>query len=228
MSGPIFCDSRGEDLAQSIFENTGESECVFSFPGATIASLTDEICSFLKYSDPEYIYFSAGVNDLTRLAKVNYKKTCVSRFKTENELVTTIMQNIRHAICVILTAKPTTKVIMTPVVGISIADYNNRKKNGPRCRHEKTPSRSYLPDRYQHVINNGIIELNMQIIDLNSEANLETPLVHRYVHKDPGHGKPIRHAYSKLIDGLHPRPDTLRQWGNAYVTAITANINKAE
>ena len=228
MSGPIFCDSRGENLAQTIFECTGESECVFTFHGATIASLTDEICSFLKYSDPKFLYFSAGVNDLTRLIGPKSQRVCVSRFKTENELVTTIMQELKHALNVILTAKPSVKVVITPIVGISIADYNNRKRSGHRRKPAKVPKHWFQPDPYQHIINKAIMELNTQIIDLNIAGNLESPLVHRKIHKDPGNGKPVRHAYSKLNDGLHPRCDTLAQWGKAYVTAIAANANKAE
>ena len=176
MSGPIFCDSRGEGLAQNIFESTGESECVFTFQGATIKSLANEICSFLEYSDPEYIYFSAGVNNLTCLVKVNKAKVCVSRFETEDELISTIINELKQAIRLILAKKPLLKIVMTPIVGVSIADYNNRKDNGPRQVNEKTPVRVYEPDPYQHVINNAISDLNNGIMELNNLGNLETPL----------------------------------------------------
>ena len=138
------------------------------------------------------------------------------------------MRSLKNAIKLILETKANVKVVIVPIVGISIADYNNRKMNGPRQPNEKTPEREYDPDTNQHIINNAITDLNKQILGLKAEGGLESPLVHRYVHKDPGHGKPIRHAFSKLIDGLHPRPDTLVQWGKAYITAIQANSNKLE
>ena len=228
MAVPIFCDSRGEGLAQSIFETTGNSECVFTFNGATIESLTDEICEFLKYSDPTHIYFSAGVNNLTQLIKLGYRKICVSIFTDEAVLINTVMSKLKAAIKRIVLKKPSVKVILVPIVGLSIADYNNKKRNGPRQPNDKTPARHYDPDPYQHIINNALQDLNKQILELNVEGGVETPLVHRYVHKDPGHGRPVRHAYSKLVDGLHPRPDTLKQWGRAYNTAIRANSNRLE
>ena len=228
MAGPIFCDSRGDSLAQAIFEQTGNSECVFTFNGATIESLTDEICEFLKYSDPSHIYFSAGVNNLSQLIKLGNRKICVSRFTDEEVLVKTILGKLKAAVKMILSKKPSIKVVLVPIVGLSIADYNNRKANGPRQTNDKTPVRSYDPDPFQHVIDNAITDLNKEILDLNAIGNLESPLVHRYIHKDPGHGRRVRHAYSKLIDGLHPRSDTLNQWGKAYTTAIRANSNRLE
>ena len=228
MSGPIFCDSRGEGLAQSIFETTGNSECIFTFHGATIQSLTKEICEFLKYSDPTHIYFNAGVNNLTRLVKTGQRKICVSRFSDEDTLVNTVMNELKNAIKTILEINESVKVVIVPIVGVSIADYNNRRENGPRQPDEKKPERAYSPDPNQHIINNALIELNKQILDLNTEGGLESPLLHRYIHKDPGHGKAIRHAYSKLFDGLHPRTDTLVQWGRALTTAIQANTNRLE
>ena len=230
MSGPIFCDSRGEGLAQAIFEMTGNSECIFTFHGATIQTLTDEICEFLKYSDPTHIYFNAGVNNLTQLVRTGRRKICVSRFTDEETLIETVMSDLKTAVRKIVNSDRSgnVKVIIVPIVGLSIADYNNRRENGPRQPDEKTPERTYRPDPDQHIINNAIVDLNKQIVELNVEGGLETPLVHRYIHKDPGHEKATRHAYSKLFDGLHPRPDTLVQWGKALTTAIQANTNRLE
>ena len=101
----------------------------------------------------------------------------------------------------------TVKVILSPLIGISLNMYNKE----PWYHQE------------QEFTNEAVLELNRWMKFKNAKCELETPMLDRKVHKQQGNGRRPVHKYSKLFDELHLRGAIRRDWVRELVRVMQHN-----
>ena len=203
--GPvILTDSRGRYLQDILDKMTGYGPLVRFIPGATINSMYREIRKVTRSNQVSALYLLVGVNDTTWRDSA-LKRTSPIYFTADDlcmELTERVecLMNFAHYTCKI------PRVVMMPIVGLDLVCYNG----------------DLAPNPWQHVLDEGLKKLNYNIITLNAAHINSTPLIHFNIYKCKGHGK-VKTFYCRLWDGLHPRGDTLEQWAEGIMRAMSLN-----
>ena len=201
------CDSRGrylEDALLDIQGDHGRVDVIF-YSGATLGSLKTKIRAYTRCHVVQAAYIMAGVNNITWRDPVTRK--CYLKYHTPPELSDSIMDEIEELLRYCVSTCGLRDVIMVPITGLHLNQYNNFP--------------SWHPEQW--VINWGLMDLNTNIVTMNAACGFSTPLTHHYVHKSTGRNRRMRHHYTRLWDGLHPRGDTLYRWAESLLEAMRRN-----
>ena len=204
-SGPvILTDSRGSYLQDVLDNLVGYGPLVRFIPGATINRMYNEIRDLQKNHQVSALYILVGVNDTTWRDKVTRRS--VPLYFAAEDLCADLTEKFERLLNFALHDRKIPRVVIAPVVGIDLARYNNDIGKNP----------------WQHVLDDGVKQLNYNIITLNATHGNSTPLIHTSIYKSKGHGK-TKTFYCRLWDGLHPRGDVLERWAEGFMRAMELN-----
>ena len=136
-------DSRGADLQRRIQRNYDGKYHLVVESGANIERLTSVITQALEYVPYTRVYLQVGVNELT--TKVGPSIIC--NYNTTGEIVEDLKTKFLYAENEIIKKKASIKVVLGPLIGISLSRYNKE----PWYHQE------------QDLINDAIMEINRWI-----------------------------------------------------------------
>ena len=191
--------------ALSYYLESGEYfDCIY-FPGVKLNGLKEKIEAYCDHTTPTAIYIMAGINNVTRRDYLT--KKVFLPYQSSTALRDDMMDRYVDLVKFCTMDMGINDVIILPLTGMCMSAYN--KEHGWNVR--------------QRVLDRGMLMLNEHIITMNAANNLHTPLTHHYIHRCVGGGRPVRHMYSRLWDGLHPRGDTLNRWAHNLVSAARYN-----
>ena len=195
----IVSDSRGKTL-QSIV--TPPPDCTIDFHvknGATLCDAKNITLQKLANSKYTCAYIMAGICSVT----VKDGDFLFLPFDTKESLVNSTVYAIKTTLKEIDNSV-TTPVILCTFPGVDLIRMNNKKARG------------HHP--HQDMLNQGMLEINDYIVELNINRGFSTPMlssaVHR-CHKKCSDGKrKYRHHLCRLEDGVHPTDSTLKYWAS--------------
>ena len=205
MNVGVFCDSRGRGLGPELHRSVDTHQVyVYPFSGATFDSIVPIIREFNSRVLFDAIYILVGNNDITKLDRdthtiyieENNPHDIVEAF--DNKLIQFKLQA-----GAIMGPNP---VIVLPITPIELSIYNKALYRDPK----------------QWIVNMSINTINSEILYQNTWNNYSTPLLHEVIYRAEGQGG-HRYYFNRLIDGLHPKPATIRKWSRKLRRALWLN-----
>ena len=194
-------DSRGKELENSIRQCYEGNFHILIEPGGNIRRVTDAVKEAIKYMPYTHALLQVGVNELT--TKIGTSLVC--NYNTTSEIVEDLTAKLLVAKREIMETRPAVKVVISPIVGVSLSMYNEEA-----WHHQE-----------QDLINDAIIKINCWIKHENGRLGLETPMLDRKIHKQQGKGRKSVHRYSKLAtDGLHLSDPIKDDWVQEIVRVM--------
>ena len=155
---------------------------------------------------PNIVYVIGGLPDLTEKIRDRAYEEVIyneSTFTTTPKIIhtiTTIADHIRH-----LNAIP----CFATISPMSLDTWNNTRmqqgKTSYLLHHRQYPTMNYL-------LNETIMDINNEIMDINSGNNVITPNLAAQIIKKRGKDREHRIKYSKMVDGCHPTKDIITKW----------------
>ena len=206
MATVILSDSRGLHLSDILLREQNMNISAYYYNGANLERIRRMAEVVLENMEVSTLYINAGINDVTR--KPHGQKSLYIPYDSAAEVVNMVMERVRRCYLRIKQNHPNLKIVFMTITGIDIMRYNK--------------THTVHPD--QDMINTSMVKLNEEILKYNQSHSCRTPMIHEVVHYKPGQGRPTKHYYSRLIDGLHPTARTVSKWGKIIARAVELNM----
>ena len=219
----IMATSRGAGIAPHIQNHhLSRPIIVDTHKGAFISSLADIACNILEDSpfnpsNPPYIYFVAGLPDITHKEQGPHYQEFIF-IESPQEAVDRVMTIISNAQIQILNANA------IPIFA-TIAPMSLQTWNFERLHQHKT---SYLLHSHQYedmqeLLIDTTIEINKQIIEIHNVLNMHTPKLGEEIIHKPSAKRSHRTRYGRLVDGVHLCPESNLAWAETLLDTINRN-----
>ena len=180
----LVMDSRGRGLQKEIYSRTNETFYLDYTPGAGLKKLFNRSLELLDQHYYDTVCINGGICDITH--RDSRSKGIVLPPGDDEHYVMKLQTRIEHGVSLINQIYPQTNIIILPIFGIDINQYN------------KIPGTSEDQQRLNHVI----IAVNRMITVNNNSRNTATPTVASTIHCCKGR-KRWSHRYKYLYDGCH-------------------------
>ena len=202
----LLTDSRGSTLERCFKDEQLEKLDIRPFKGMTLHELNDRLPHYKFIARADILYIMIGINDFTVLDRVSHTVRLVTPF------VSSLILRLRNEIYQLEASMkkhfPHTPYIMCPLYGIDVNAYN--KQEGIY--------------RYQDVLDQAIIRVNMCIGKLNARNGQTPPFICNVIHRYRPKKKTYVTMYEKLEDGLHPSEATQFKIANYLLRSIDRQI----
>lgn len=212
----VIADSRGRFLHAPLSQQQAIGSLkIMVLPGATIElSVLKSVAAIGKFR-PQTVIIMTGICDITQRNRAT--KLTTLRHTNVYEVLTRFKSAASDAYALILSLHPNIKIILAPITGVDLLDYNNKHRQGLSEAEYKLYKANHGSDPNQDLLNSMVLSINKWIVSANVAHKLPTPWiatdVHRY-HKGMTH-----HQYWRLKDGCHPSQALTNSWAKKLARA---------
>ena len=186
----LITDSRGSTLETCFTQDQLANVDIRPFKGLTLHELNERLPHYKFVGRADILYIMVGINDFTMLDRSTHTLRLATPFVSG--LIVRLRGEINQLETTMKKHYPQTTYILCPLYGIDINAYN--KQVG-----------TY---RYQEVLDQAIIRVNMSIGKLNARNGQTPPFICNLIHRYRPKTKTYLTLYKKLVDGLHPSEAT--------------------
>ena len=189
----LTTDSRGTTLENYFTMDQLRHIDIRPYKGLTLHELNERFPQYKFISSSDTLFIMVGINDFTTLDRRTHTVRLVTPFlsglimRLGNE-ITQLETNMKKYY-------PSIPYVLCPLYGLDVNVYN--KQQG-----------TY---RYQDVLDQSIIRVNMRIGQLNARNGQTPPFICNMVHRYRPKRKEYVTMYENLHDGLHPNAITQRK-----------------
>ena len=156
--------------------------------------------------DPPVIYVSAGICDLTHRFKRIFQGNRIDEVillpKSEHPDIIANTQSALEDLQRFIYRQGAIPVIAT-IYPMAIGDWNSHRLNSGKT-YTLTKAAEY--EAMQCYLEDMCDAVNSEIITLNRNNNLKTPLLHKCLEHNRGKNRKATKRYNLLVDGCHPTP----------------------
>ena len=189
----LITDSRGTTLEDCFTNEQLLHLEIRPFKGLTLHELNERLPSYSFIKRVNKLYIMVGINDFTILDRQTHTVRLVTPFASG--LIIRLRNEINQLEITMKRYYPNTPYVLCPLYGLDVSVYN---------KHAGTY-------RYQDVLDQAIIRVNMRIGQLNTRNGQTAPFICNVIHRYRPKKKEYITMYEKLQDGLHPSETTQRK-----------------
>ena len=161
--------------------------------GLTLHVLNERLHQYRYIVGAKMLYIMVGINDFTVLDRRSHTVRLVTPFLSG--LILHLKNEISSFEITMKRLYPATPYIICPLYGLDVGTYNRQED-------------MY---RYQHVIDQAVVRINIHIGRVNARNHQTTPFLCNVIHRYRPKAGIYIHMYEKLVDGLHPTNSTQRK-----------------
>ena len=202
----IIADSRGMYLENFIPDNILRFVDIRFFSGLTLQKLIQNIPNWSYLRQTRKLYIMVGINDCTTLDKTTHTVRLPTPFTSG--LYSKLKTSFRDLMLVIRKEFPTVRIVICPLYGMSVQDYNKE-------------THRY---RYQDTLDNCIPMINQHICRINEKSRVRTPFIANIFHRYRPKKNCYIHLYDRLEDGLHPNTMALKKIAAYLIRCIEEDL----
>ena len=212
----VVADSRACDLDQWL-EDWGEiSLDIVPAPSTGIEAAVEILITQRRDTTHDLIIIMNGICDVLVKNKVTHKYFIMK--ETVEELITYYKDQLKRGRELLEIFFDESKWMFNPLTGADIADYNN-----PIRRHMSAEELVYnhqnkMPDKFQPVLDEAVIEINREIGNLNKLNKTITPYTASFIHRH--YSGSYHHSYQYTSDSCHLSLEAKVYWAKQIKKAI--------
>ena len=204
----LITDSRGTTLETCFTDDELSHLDIRPFKGMTLHELNERLPHHNFVERADILYIMVGINDFTILDRVTHTVRLVTPFVSG--LIVRLGNELYQLEANMKRYYPTVPYIVCPLYGLDINTYN--KQEGIY--------------RYQDVLDQAIVRVNMRIGQLNARNGRSPPFFCNVIHRYRPKKKTYITLYEKLEDGLHPSKTTQRKIANHLRRSFNKQTNR--
>ena len=201
---------------------------IWSLPGAKIYDLYEVIDGELAEitddaDEPPLVYVSVGICDLTHRYKRMFEGNRIDEVivlpkESHAEIVQTAQSALQDVQRFIYShgAIP----VLSTIYPMAIGDWNAQRLNKGKT-YTLTKAAEY--DDMQSNLEDMCDSVNSEIINLNRQNKVKTPLLHKCLEHNRGRSRKTTIKYNLLCDGCHPTPKLAKDIAKCLAKTIALN-----
>lgn len=201
---------------------------MWSLPGAKIYDLYElidgELAEITDVADlPPIVYVSVGICDLTHRSKRMFEGKRIDEVITlPKESHPEIIQTAQSALQDVqrFIYRQGAIPVLSTIYPMAIGDWNAHRLNTGKT-YTLTKAAEY--DDMQSSLEEMCNQVNAEIINLNRQNKVKTPLLHKCLEHNRGRNRKTTMRYNLLTDGCHPTPKFAKDLAKCLAKTIVLN-----
>ena len=170
-----------------------------------------------NFGEKIHMYISAGICDLTQRLKGTKYDEVIFDISNSEETMSKFLDSLSTIKSIVL--KEGAIPIFLTIYPMSLSDWNQSRLNM-----NKTSYLCYATDYniMQSMLEETVEIVNREIVNINVQSGVITPLIHKHIIHNRGKGK-ISFKYNLLSDGCHPNHTLQARIASTIGQAICKN-----